>query len=186
MATSPKWNTDAARAASIVGTARNRSTKSSVRPAPPEAITGTRTASQTRPSSSRSKPPFTPSVSIEFTTTSPAPSETQRRIQSMASSPVSSRPPRANTRKPPSTRLTSADSTTHWSPYRCAARLIRSGSRIAPELTLTLSAPHLSTRSKSSRLSIPPPTVRGMKTFAAVCRRMSVNSARPSADAVMS
>ena len=39
-----------------------------------------------------------------------------------------------------------------------------SGSRIAPELTLTLSAPHLSTRSKSSTVLMPPPTVSGMKT----------------------
>ena len=61
-----------------------------------------------------------------------------------------------------------------------------SGRLIAPELTLTLSAPHFSTRSKSSRLLMPPPTVRGMKMVAATSRRISVNSFRPSAEAVMS
>ena len=35
------------------------------------------------------------------------------------------------------------------------------GSATAPELTLTLSAPHLRTRSKSERSLMPPPTVRG-------------------------
>ena len=57
---------------------------------------------------------------------------------------------------------------------------------MAPELTLTLSAPHLSTRSKSSMELIPPPTVRGMKMVLATSVSMSVNRARPSAEAVMS
>ena len=35
---------------------------------------------------------------------------------------------------------------------------------MAPELTLTLSAPQLSTLSKSSKVEIPPPTVKGIKT----------------------
>ena len=121
-----------------------------------------------------------------FTTTSPAPAATQDRIQPMASLPVSSRPPLEKTRNSPFTRLMSAESTTHWSPYFCAASRTRAGLRIAPELTLTLSAPHLSTRSKSSTLLMPPPTVSGMNTVAAVRVRISVNSARPSAEAVMS
>ena len=90
--------------------------KSAEQPAPPEAMTGTLTLSQTAWSISRSKPPLTPSVSMEFTTTSPAPMSTHFLIQLMASMPVSSRPPRANTRNSPSMRFTSTESTTHWSP----------------------------------------------------------------------
>ena len=57
---------------------------------------------------------------------------------------------------------------------------------MAPELTLTLSAPHFSTRSKSSKELMPPPTVRGMNTLLAVWVKISVNRERPSAEAVMS
>lgn len=85
--------------------------------------------------------------------------------------------PLANTRNWPSTRLASTERTTHWSPYFRAAFRIREGSRIAPELTLTLSAPHLRTRSKSSTVLIPPPTVRGMKMVEATSVRISVNRA---------
>ena len=59
--------------------------------------TGTDTARLTAFSSSTSKPPFTPSVSMELTTTSPAPASTPRRTHSRASSPVSTRPPFRNT-----------------------------------------------------------------------------------------
>ena len=57
---------------------------------------------------------------------------------------------------------------------------------MAPELTETLSAPQDSTRSKSSRRLIPPPTVRGIKMVEATSVRISVNSFRPSTEAVMS
>ena len=149
-------------------------------------MTGTETASQTASSISKSKPCFTPSVSILLTTTSPAPNATHFLIHSMASIPVFSRPPFAKTVNLPSTRFTSTERTTHWSPYFCAACAMRSGFLIAPELTLTLSAPHFSTRSKSSKVLIPPPTVRGMKIVSATFFRISVKRARPSADAVIS
>ena len=155
-------------------------------PAPPDAITGTDTALHTASSISRSKPCLTPSVSMEFTTTSPAPIDTHLLIQLIASMPVSSLPPLANTRNSPSTLFTSQESTTHWSPYSLAARVINSGSLIAPELTLTLSAPHLSTLSKSSTVLMPPPTVSGMNTLRAVSVSISVKSFLPSADAVIS
>ena len=74
---------------------------------------GTDTASPTARSISRSKPRRTPSVSMELTTTSPAPLSTPRLTQSMASNPVSSRPPRAKMWKRPSTRFRSMLSTTH-------------------------------------------------------------------------
>ena len=57
---------------------------------------------------------------------------------------------------------------------------------MAPELTLTLSAPALSTRSKSSSVLIAPPTVRGMNICRATSRSTSVNRPRPSTLAVMS
>ena len=63
---------------------------------------------------------------------------------------------------------------------------MRSGFLSAPELTLTLSAPHLSTRSKSSSVLMPPPTVSGIKISLATRVRISVNSARPSKLAVIS
>ena len=82
--------------------------------------------------------------------------------------------------------MTSIDRTTHCEPYFSAPAFISEGSRTAPELTLTLSAPDLSTRSKSSREFMLPPTVRGMNISRAVRRRMSAKSGRPSALAVMS
>ena len=123
---------------------------------------------------------------MEFNTISPAPSATPRAAHSIASMPVSSRPPLAKRRNCPSTRFTSILSTTHWSPYFLAAAPMMAGSAMAPELTLTLSAPHFKTRSKSSSVRMPPPTVRGMKISPATRRRMSVNRFRPSAEAVMS
>ena len=113
ISTSPKWKMDAASPASISGISLKSVTKSSIQPAPPDAITGTFTKAQTSCSSSKSNPCFTPSVSILFTTTSPAPIRTQRAIQSNASMPVFSLPPLANTMNFPSTRFTSTESTTH-------------------------------------------------------------------------
>ena len=147
---------------------------------------GTAQRAATASSSSKSKPFLTPSVSMELTTSSPAPLLTPCSSQSSASMPVFSRPPLANSINLPSTRLMSAESTTHWLPYFCAAAGISPGLRIAPELTLTLSAPHLSTRSKSSSVLMPPPTVSGMKIWLATCRRMSVKRPRPSTLAVIS
>ena len=82
--------------------------------------------------------------------------------------------------------LASTERTTHWSPYFFAASSISSGLLIAPELTLTLSAPHLRTRSKSSSVLIPPPTVRGINISLATLQRISVNRALPSDEAVIS
>ena len=93
--TSPKWKMEAARPASTSGMVLNRVIKSSIQPAPPEAMTGTVEISQTALSISRSKPPLTPSVSMLLRTISPAPREIPLRIHSMASMPVFSRPPLA-------------------------------------------------------------------------------------------
>ena len=164
----------------------NSSRKSSFLPAPPLAMMGIFTRAATASSISRSKPLRTPSVSMLFRHISPAPWAAHQLIQSSASRPVSSRPPLANTRNWPFTRFTSAESTTHWSPYRCAAAGISPGSFSAPELTLTLSAPHFSTRSKSSSVLMPPPTVRGIKISPATRVRISVKRARPSKLAVIS
>ena len=155
-------------------------------PAPPDAITGTFTASTTLFNSSKSKPSFTPSVSMLLTTISPAPLDTPSLIRDSASIPVFSRPPFANIINLPSTLFMSQERTTHWFPYFFAASSIKSGFLIAPLFTLTLSAPHFRTLSKSSSEFIPPPTVRGIKTLEAVSFRMSVKISLFSAEAVMS
>ena len=50
MLTSPKWNIDAASPASTLGRVLNNVIKSSILPAPPDAITGTETALHSPPS----------------------------------------------------------------------------------------------------------------------------------------
>ena len=100
--------------------------------------------------------------------------------------PVSSLPPFAKRRNSPSTRFMSQERTTHWSPYFNAASLIKSGFLIAPEFTLTLSAPHFKTRSKSSTVLMPPPTVSGMNILEATSVKISVKSCLPSKEAVIS
>src|SRR6266849_4870326 len=86
-ASAPGRNIDAARPASLPVLVK-RSTKWLTAPAPPDAITGTRTASATRATRSRSKPSRVPSRSIEVRRISPAPAATPRRAHSIASSPV--------------------------------------------------------------------------------------------------
>ena len=54
--------------------------------------------------------------------------------------------------------------TMHWAPNRLDASLMKSGSRTAALLTLTLSAPAFSRARTSSHVRTPPPTVRGMWT----------------------
>src|SRR5215218_1911725 len=69
--TSPLWNTDAASTASAPASIAGA--KSPTPPAPPDAITGTLESSCMSAVSSRSKPCFVPSASMEFTSSSPAP-----------------------------------------------------------------------------------------------------------------
>jgi len=83
-------------------------------------------------------------------------------------------------------RRASTDSTTHWEPNRCAASDSSSGRATAAVLSETLSAPARSSRSTSSTLRTPPPTVSGMKTCSAVRRTTSTIVSRPPLDAVMS
>ena len=64
----------------------------------PEAMTGTVENAQILSNSSRSNPFFTPSVSIELITSSPAPDSIPLRINSRASRWVFSRPPLASGR----------------------------------------------------------------------------------------
>ncbi|CPU67633.1 Uncharacterised protein [Mycobacteroides abscessus] len=62
-------------------------------PAPPLAISGTRTSERTAASISRSNPAVVPSASIELSRISPAPSPAARDAHSTASIPVPRRPP---------------------------------------------------------------------------------------------
>ena len=61
-----------------------------------------------------------------------------------------------------------------------------SGFRTASELTLTFSAPASRTARMSSRFRIPPPTAKGMKTFFAMRRTISMSIGTPRAEAAMS
>ena len=73
--------------------ARPELLEEAARPAPPEAITGTRTSSRTARIRGRSKPSLVPSASIEFSRISPAPSSAALAAHSTASMPVERRPP---------------------------------------------------------------------------------------------
>ena len=128
--------------------------------------------------SSRSKPSVVPSASIAFSRISPAPSSAARTAHSRASRPADVRPPWVVTSKPESVpgrpRRASTESTSTWLPNRSAISATSSGRRIAAVLTAILSAPARSSRSTSSTLPTPPPTVSGMNTCSAVRETISI------------
>ena len=157
-------------------------------PAPPEAITGRRTAPLTARVSSMSYPACVPSRSIDVSRISPAPACSPRVAHSTASRPVARRPPWLNTSQPvPSGRLrASIARTTHCEPKTSAQRVISAGSASAAVLTDTLSAPCVSSPAMSSTLLTPPPTARGMNTWSAVRSTASRRILRASDEAVMS
>src|SRR5690606_31447857 len=99
---SPLWNTDAASTASAP--ASTAGAKSRAAPAPPEAMTGTLESSRIARTSSRSKPSFVPSASIELTSNSPAPRSMASRAHSSATRSVAVRRPWAVTTKPEAVR----------------------------------------------------------------------------------
>src|SRR5690606_3656887 len=88
----PKWKMEAARTADACPCFTPSTRWSSV-PTPPEAMTGTCTASAMVRVSSRSKPDLVPSRSIEVTNSSPAPRSTILAANSTASSLVGLWPP---------------------------------------------------------------------------------------------
>jgi hypothetical protein len=110
-------------------------------PTPPEAITGTSTASLTARVSARSKPDLVPSRSMLVSRISPAPRAPSRRAQVTASRPVFLRPPWLYTSHPgppgcPFTqrcsssarrRLASMATTMHWAPYFAEESVITCG-----------------------------------------------------------
>ena len=89
---SPKWKTDAASAALARPSVKAAAMCATV-PHPPEATTGTRTASATARVSGRSKPSLVPSRSMLVSRISPAPRSTPSRTHATASRPVGVRPP---------------------------------------------------------------------------------------------
>src|SRR5215207_6784660 len=172
--TSPLWKTDAASTASAPTAIAGA--KWATLPAPPDAMTGTLESSCMSAVSSRSKPAFVPSASMELTSNSPAPSSIARRAQSRASRSVSVRPPWVVTTKPDSVRserLTSSESTSTCAPKRSAISAMRPGRAIAALLTPILSAPWPRRRATSSFDRTPPPTVSGMNTCSATRCTMS-------------
>ena len=145
------------------------------------------TASVTAFVMGRSKPALVPSASMEVRRISPAPRASPLFTQSSRSRPVGFRPPATTTSQVPSPRLrASTASTTHWEPNRSAASVISSGRATAAELTEILSAPARSSSRKSSRVRMPPPTVRGTNTCSAVRSTTSATVLRASWVAVMS
>src|SRR5574340_48665 len=114
---------------------RMPSTRCSSAPTPPEAITGTGTASQTARVSSRSKPMRVPSRSMLVSRISPAPCSAIRRAQPTASMPALRRPPWVWTSQPapraarsaPARRLASIATTMHCAPYLSDASRITCG-----------------------------------------------------------
>src|SRR5690606_36154856 len=174
MVSSPLWKTEAASTASAP--ACTAGAKWWAAPAPPEAMTGTLESSRMARTSSRSKPSFVPSASIELTSSSPAPRSIASRAHSSASRSVSVRPPWVVTTKPEGVRgerFTSSESTHTWAPKRPAISSMRAGRAIAAELTPILSAPCPSRRATSSTERMPPPTVSGMNTCSAVAVTVS-------------
>ena len=153
-------------------------------PTPPEAITGTLTASLIRDVRFRSKPFLVPSRSMLVNRISPAPKSAIFSAHSIALIPVGLRPPWVKISQrglsPCSTCLASIATTIHWEPKRCAASRTNSGLWIAAELIATLSAPAFSRLRISCNSRTPPPTVRGIKTSPAmrstVCRVVSRSS----------
>ena len=157
---SPSWKTDAARTASAPEW-KAAATSSTV-PMPPEAMTGTVTASCMVRSNSRSQPLRVPSRSQLVSRISPAPSRVPSWAHAMASIPVASRPPITSLSQLAPSRRASMAKTTHWHPNAWARRPIRAGSRTAAVFTLTLSAPADRSARASSTVRTPPPTVSGM------------------------
>ena len=176
-------------------------TRSSRLPTPPEAITGTSTASLTARVSSRSKPDLVPSRSMLVSKISPAPRRVISTAHFTASSPVFLRPPWLKTSQPgpisiprasirfasaTERRFASIATTMHCAPYLAEAASITSGLAIAAELKLVLSAPAFKRRRTSSTVRTPPPTVSGMKTCDATASIMCRIKPRLSLVAVMS
>jgi len=74
----------------------------------------------------------------------------------------------------------------HWLPKLSIDWLMISGVRTVAELIETLSALPLRICRTSSKVRMPPPTVRGMKTCSDTWRTRSETMSRPSAEAVIS
>ncbi len=156
-------------------------------PTPPEAITGTPTASLTARVRARSKPSRVPSRSMLVSRISPAPARSICRAHSSASIPVGRRPPWVYTSQPPPLRrLASIATTMHWLPTLSEASRTSPGFCTAAVLIETLSAPALSSRRTSSTLRTPPPTVSGMNTRSATASITCTMMSRSSELAVMS
>ena len=165
------------------------STRCSSAPTPPEAMTGTSTASVIVEVSGRSKPFLVPSRSIDVSRISPAPRRTTSLAHTTASTPVRVRPPCVKTSKPDavSSLLRASIATTqHCAPNSRLISRINSGRFTAAVLTDTLSAPAINKRRASSTVRIPPPIVNGMKTCSATARAISTVVSRSPDDAVMS
>ena len=112
---------------------------------------------------STSKPFPVPSLSIEVINNSPAPFSVTSCAHSIASIPVSFRPPWVYTVHPSLFFFASIATTMHWEPNLLAPSSISIGLLIALVFIPTLSAPANKRFLISSKLLTPPPTVKGIK-----------------------
>ena len=139
-------------------------------PTPPEAITGTATASAIARVSGMSKPCFVPSRSIEVSRISPAPSSVTRLAQ--ADGVDAGRTPAAvREYLEPVGRdglRVDGDDDALAAEFLAPPRRTNSGRATAAVLIETLSAPASSSLRMSSTVRTPPPTVSGMKHCSAV------------------
>ena len=139
----------------------------SMLPAPPLAMTGTLTRLEILLVSSMSNPALVPSLSMDVSSISPAPSWATFFAHRYASSLVSIRPPFINTLCEFFVFLASIATTTQELPNLFAACSTKLGFFIAAEFRLILSQPAFKRREISSMLRIPPPTVSGIKSVLA-------------------
>ncbi len=168
------------------------SAKWAAEPAPPDAITGICTASDTLRVSSQSNPPRTPSMSMLVNRISPAPLCSASVAHSITFIPVGLRPPETKTSASPTgspapaARRASIATITACAPKLRPISSMSCGRAIALELMLTLSAPASKTARASSADRMPPPTVNGTNKDSAVRFTVSSSVPRPSCVAVIS
>ena len=155
-------------------------------PAPPEAITGMGRKEDKSAVKSLAKPALVPSWSMEVSKISPAPLSANSLAQAWVISSVALRPPWVCTLSTHARWRVSTATTTHWEPNSRAIWSMMMGLFTAAELIEILSAPAARRRYTSSKVDMPPPTVKGMLISLATCVTSAARVLRLSTVAVMS
>ena len=155
-------------------------------PTPPDAITGTSTASATARVSARSKPSRVPSRSMLVSRISPAPASAMRCAHSTASRPVALRPPWVKTSQPAAALLgvDRDDDALGADDAGGLAHQLRVLHRRGVDRDLVGAG--VEQPAHVVDLRTPPPTVSGMKTCSATASITCSSMSRSSELAVMS